>query len=265
MGTHDLEARKLADAWARTVSRVRDPTIQIGWVREQLTSVGPARAADVLTIVLARAEQREKRFEVLLLRASLALASPDRANEKRAIARIAEVRGQLSLARLLGNEPSEASFPPHARDEQAEPVDTTNRQLARAMMERGRPLSLGERKTLARRRDRHLLARALRDPHPEVIRILLDNPALTEADVVRLCAQRPAAADVLTQVFRHPRWIVRYRVQRVLALNPYTPDTVTLQLLPHLTSVDLSLVAHSADLSERVRDACTLPAQRPLH
>lgn len=265
MGTHELEARKLAEAWARTVSRVRDPAIQIGWVRERLTTIGPARAADVLTIVLARAEERDKPYEVLLLRASLALAPPDRADQKRAIARIAEVRGQLALARLLGSEADPADLPADALDEGSESPDTNSRQRARALMERGRPLSLGERKTLARRRDRNLLARVLRDPHPDVIRIVLDNPALTEADVIRLCAQRPVPADVLAQVFRHPRWIVRYRVQRALALNPHTPDSISLQLLPHLTSSDLSLVARSADLSDRVRDACAQPAQRPLH
>ena len=55
----------------------------------------------------------------------------------------------------------------------------------------GRPLTLGERKSLARRPDRDLIARVMRDPNPDVIRILLNNPGLTESDVVRVCARRP--------------------------------------------------------------------------
>jgi hypothetical protein len=237
-------------------------------VRDRITRAGAARAADVLTIVLARAEQREKPFEVLLLRASLALAAPEAASEKRAIARVAQARGQLGLARFLGlfDDADARASDPHDlshKDEEADPPP--NAALARAMSERGRPLSLGERKTLARRRDRQLLARVLRDPHPDVIRILLDNPALTEVDVVRLCARRPVPPEVLGQVFRHPRWILRYGVRRALVLNPHTPDALSLQLLPHLTPSDLALVARSADLSTRVRDACGLPAQRSLH
>ena len=56
---------------------------------------------------------------------------------------------------------------------------------------RGRPLTLGERKSLARTHDRSLIQRVVRDPHPDVVRILLDNPSLTEEDVVRVCAARP--------------------------------------------------------------------------
>jgi hypothetical protein len=97
---------------------------------------------------------------------------------------------------------------------------------------KGRPLTLGERKSLARTHDRNLLARVLRDPHPDVIRILLDNPTVVEADVVRLCAQRPARAQVLGAVFLHQRWVLRYRVRLALALNPFTPEEITLQLLP---------------------------------
>ena len=255
-------AFKIAKGWARTIAGVRDPMLQIGWVRAQLTRVGVARAADVLTVVLARAEQRDKAFEILLLRISLALADAALVRERDAIARIAEARGQTALARFLGIDLTPA---PQASGLDAA-VDEPQRVTASAG-EKGRPLALGERKSLARRRDRNLLARVLRDPHPDVIRILLDNPALTEADVVRLCARRPIAPEVLAQVFRHPRWVLRYRVRRALVLNPHTPTELALQLLPHLTPADLKELARASDVSERVREACSVTpgARPPLH
>ena len=68
---------------------------------------------------------------------------------------------------------------------------------------RGRPLTLGERKSLARTHDRSLIQRVVRDPHPDVIRILLDNPSLTEEDVGRVCAQRGRTTpNVLQTVYR---------------------------------------------------------------
>jgi hypothetical protein len=110
-----------------------------------------------------------------------------------------------------------------------------------------------------------LLARVLRDPHPDVIKILLDNPAVVEADVVRLCARRPARPQVLSEVFLHQRWVLRYRVRLSLALNPFTPDEITLQILPHLSAADLREVGSSSQISARVREACGEKHDKSLH
>jgi hypothetical protein len=261
-----LAAREIAANWARTVSGVRDTGMQVGWVRDQLERLGDALAADVLTVVLARAEQKEQAYARLLLRVSMALAGPTGVGRKRSIACFAEARGQVALARFLGG----GDLPEPAApldDPERPPVDVLamDPAMRRALTEKGRPLPLGERKSLARRRDRELLNRALRDSHPDVVRILLDNPALTELDVVRLCAQRPVAPEVLRLVFCHPRWIVRYRVRAALAFNPHTPESITLQLLPHLSAADLRAVGNASELSARLREACSLPANRPLH
>src|SRR4051794_40108033 len=71
-------AAELAASLARTLAGLRDPSVQVGWVRSQLEEFGAARAADVLTVVLARAQQREEPYSTLLLRVSLAL-SPENA------------------------------------------------------------------------------------------------------------------------------------------------------------------------------------------
>jgi hypothetical protein len=234
---------------------LRDHSLQVGWVRSEIERVGAARAADVLSVVLARAEQREERYATLLLRVSLALSSPLGAPLKGGIAAVAAARGQSSLARFLGH------------SERPEPGDESAPENEREIPDfgRGRPLALGERKSLARTHDRNLLARVLRDPHPDVIRVLLDNPAVVEADVVRLCARRPSRPQVLAEVFVHPRWVLRYRVRLSLALNPFTPEEITLQILPHLTPADLREVRISPQLSQRVRDACSQKNETPLH
>jgi hypothetical protein len=252
-------AGPLAEAWARKLATLRDHSVQVGWVRTEIERLGAARAADVLSVVLARAEQREDRYATLLLRVSLALSTPLGAPLKSSIAAVAAAQGQSSLARFLG------------RSEQDEESSEDEPDAERDVPDfgKGRPLTLGERKSLARTHDRNLLARVLRDPHPNVIRILLDNPAVVEADVVRLCARRPARAQVLSEVFLHPRWVLRYRVRLTLALNPFTPEEITLQLLPHLTPADLREVRSSGRISARVRDACSdrneERSEKPLH
>jgi hypothetical protein len=68
-----------------------------------------------------------------------------------------------------------------------------------------------------------------------VIAKLLDNPRLTENDVVFLAARRPAPSDALGEVGRHPRWRRSKRVATALVLNPYTPPRIGMTLLHMLT------------------------------
>ena len=121
---------------------------------------------------------------------------------------------------------------------------------------RGRTVTLGERKSLARTTRREIITRVLRDPSPQVMRILLGNPLLTETDLVRLCARRPVSTEILREVFRSARWMVRYPIKVTLALNPYTPVDMGLQLAPHLQLPDLRRITGSEDLHEALREAC---------
>ena len=123
---------------------------------------------------------------------------------------------------------------------------------------RGRPLTLGERKSLARTHDRSLIKRVVRDPHPDVIRILLDNPSLTEEDVVRICAARPNHQDVLQTVYRHRRWVVRYRPRNAILRNPDTPLDIGLLLAPLLRKGELKQAATSSELAPALRLSCRL-------
>jgi len=117
----------------------------------------------------------------------------------------------------------------------------------------GRALTLGERKSLARGSTRELLARLLRDPDAAVIRVLLENPHLTEADVVVIAARRPARGDVLRVVFGS-RWITRYHIKRALVMNPYTPGDLAVRLCATLETLDLRAVAGDPSLTGAVRE-----------
>lgn len=121
---------------------------------------------------------------------------------------------------------------------------------------RGRPLTLGERKALARTHDRTLIQRVVRDPHPDVVRILLGNPSLTEEDVVRICATRPNDPQVLQTVYRHRRWVVRYRPRNAIVRNPATPLDTALLLVPLLRKTELREAATSSELAPAVRLSC---------
>ncbi len=116
-------------------------------------------------------------------------------------------------------------------------------------------MSLGRRKAMARARNRLELDRLLFDRHPGVITNLLNNPIITERDVVRIAAMRPTNAEVLTLIFRHPRWVPRYRVKVAIALNPFTPIDIALSVLPHLMLPELRRAAVTRTIKEEVRHA----------
>jgi hypothetical protein len=236
LGPHE-RARTLA----QRIATIADPSMRVRYMRHVLSALEPAAIAEILTVAVHGAEARDGAYGSLLLAACLALADESCGELREAVARDAALSGQHETAALLSPRASARSI----EDELAVPDFGT-----------GRPLALGERKAIARRRDRDLLARVIRDPHPDVIRIALGNPALTEDDEIRLCARRPLAPDVLREVFRSTRWIVRYRVRCAIVKNPFAPVDVALQLAAHLNAQDARDIATHGDVALSVRDAC---------
>lgn len=227
-----------AETLARRIAGIADPALRVRYLRHAFRTLPPRAIAELLTVAAHGAEARDGECGALLLAACLALA--DEGELREAVAREAIARGHLETAALLSPRP---------------PDRNVDENLAVPDFGKGRPLTLGERKAIARRRDRDLMARVLRDPHPDVIRVLLGNPAVTEDDVVRLCAQRPASPEVLREVFKSPRWMVLYRVRRAIVMNPFAPVDVALQLAAHLNAQDARAVASSSELPVAVRDA----------
>lgn len=118
---------------------------------------------------------------------------------------------------------------------------------------RGRELTVGERRSLARRPTKSALDRLVVDPHPLVIHQLMGTPRLTEDNVVRMVARRPARLEVLREVARWPRWIGSARVRLSMICNPGTPTALSVPLL-HL--------CHRGELRQILQAVDTLPVLR---
>lgn len=159
---------------------------------------------------------------------------------RRAALRARATTGYPLVARLLG------------ADEQ----DDDDQELAaeRPLRPRDRALTLGERKALARGHQRPVLEHLLRDPHPQVIAILLANPRVTERDVLAIASRRPAAPAALGAVFASARFRSRYPVRKALAANPHTPAHLALRVVSTLRTNDLAELATDGTLEEVVRD-----------
>lgn len=156
----------------------------------------------------------------------------------------------LSLQRLLRRLPA-ASTPPDSREERIPDYGT------------GRELTLGERRSLARCSDRSRFDALLRDPHPMVIRQLLINPKMTETDVLRVSAHRPAR-PALIEAIASTSWLARRRVRLSVLFNPGSPLGVTVPLIGLSTRDELQDLTRGADLPALVRVTATeLLERRP--
>ncbi|MBN1574291.1 MAG: hypothetical protein JW984_13920 [Deltaproteobacteria bacterium] len=114
--------------------------------------------------------------------------------------------------------------------------------------------TLGEKRSLARTRTKALLDRLLYDPNPMVVTNLLENPRLTEQDVLKMVSRRPNSEGVLTTIYKNDRWISSYNVKRSMVKNPYTPVGIALGLLLFLKLQDLRDVSIDQTLHKVVKD-----------
>lgn len=239
--------RNAADRLARACEEVLDPPMRVAFVRHSLAALPEDDAADVLAVAARSAGLGDPRARQLFSTAAMALAPSVATSLREALAHAAYRRGHHDLARMLVRE----TLPPTQKDQAPDHGQ-------------GRPLTLGERKSLARRRDRLLLTRILADPHPDVIRMLLANPMIVEADVVRLAARRPLPAEVFREIAGTPRWMIRYAVQLTLVKNPHAPRDVSLPLVLALRRPDLVELASLPDVSEAMRQAARRGLSPPV-
>jgi hypothetical protein len=243
----------LAARWLRTVPSLREVSLRVAYLRVELQQRPVAELAPALDTVCLLAAQAAPRAREVLGVMAIVLADP--AFEKRvgALSRVADEDGLVELGRLLRAKPLMVA-PSDAASSAIEHVVS----LARD----GRVLTLGERRALARRPTRAAFSKLVLDPHPMVIRLLLNNPRLTEDDVVGIASRRSSAPDVIAEVAQHPGFSQRPRVRRAILQNPTTPPEVSLRLLPLVLRTDLASIAASPDLTPVVRAAARELLQR---
>jgi hypothetical protein len=252
-----------ADALVRTTLALADPALRVAWLSRLLddaASDGSERIAAVarmLDELALRAEQAEEVAREVLLSVVDALAV-ERPNDVVQRLREEAVGSSLLALERLVRHPlgvRTSLLPPNPAND---PVPDYGR---------GRPLTLGERKSLARRPDRQTLDRLLGDPHPDVIRRLLGNAKLTEADVIRIAARRPSRPEILREIARAPRWIHNTRVRMTIMLNPDTPAELAVPISGLLMRQELRLVLESTHVAPAVRALCMERLERrpPVH
>ena len=238
------EATQLAKRWRRALNAL-DGGLRVAYLASEIETHPVALAAEALDELCSAAEQAEPDARELLVTLVDLLAGERGALMADKLREHAAQHSLLALARLL-RLPAAPSSRALAPDPAAARVPDYGT---------GRTLTLGERKALARRPTRKAMEKLLADPHPAVIRTLLQNPKVIEDDIVRLTARRPNDPAVLAVVAAIPRWAHRVKVRMAIVLNPDTPPSVAIPLLTLLVRAELKLVADTAGLAPALRAA----------
>lgn len=114
-------------------------------------------------------------------------------------------------------------------------------------------LPLGQKVTLARRGPARVAGALLADGHAQVLPVALENPFLTEAQVLRALAREKVPTVVVQALAKHRKWSQAYNVRLALVRNPSSPISIVLGFLPLLTISDLRELAAPGVVPENLR------------
>ena len=203
--------------------------MRVARLREIVLSLSSDQAAWLLDALATAGRAGGPPFDLSLL-AAVDLTTGDTLPyaQRRAIFEAARALGLAACEELLLTDPS---------------VSDARSTAPRPLVPGTRPLTLGERKSLARSWRRDVIERLIADPNADVVALLLGNPHVTQGDILRIATSRRSSADVLHLVLGARRWGIDPRVRRALVRNPNLPTATTLRLVGLLNRAELRELA----------------------
>lgn len=247
-----LQASRLV----RTLLALPELAMRIAWLGDELPRTPTPALARVLSECADRAQSTDADAREALLALSIYLAQKRDSALVWALREEAKSQVLLNLERLV-RERSES-------DPQADEIELEPRVPSYVA---GKDLSVGERRSLARRPTRLQIDKLLLDPSPLVLEQLFQCPQLIEEDVIRIAARRPARVVAIELLIHFPRWVARRRVRMAMILNPGSPHGIALPLVHTCPREDLNLIITTEAVSATIRAVahelyCRLPPLR---
>jgi len=125
-------------------------------------------------------------------------------------------------------------------------------------------LPLGQKITLARRGPARVAGALLADGHTQIVPVVLDNPYLTEAQILKTLSREKLPASVIPAIVQHRKWSNSYNVRLALVRHPSSPLATILAYLPQLTVSDLRDLAAPGIVPQNLRKYLQAEVQRRL-
>ena len=125
-------------------------------------------------------------------------------------------------------------------------------------------LPLGQKITLARRGPARVAGALLAEGHAQVTSVVLDNPYLTEAQILKVLSREKLPVSVIPAIIQHRKWSITYNVRLALIRHPAAPLATILSYLPQLTVSDLRELAAPGIVPENLRKYLQAEVQRRM-
>jgi uncharacterized protein (DUF1778 family) len=125
-------------------------------------------------------------------------------------------------------------------------------------------LPLGQKITLARRGPARVAGALLAEGHAQVVSVVLDNPYMTEAQILRALSREKLSTSVIPAIVHHRKWSITYNVRLALVRHPSAPLATILSYLPELTVSDLRELAAPGIVPESLRKYLLAEVQRRM-
>lgn len=116
-------------------------------------------------------------------------------------------------------------------------------------------MTVGQRLKLALTAGRDARNILMRDGVRLVQRFVLNNPRLSEEELISLAKSRSVDQDLLEIICKKNEWVANYQIRFALVTNPKTPVPFALRHLPTLKPRDLRILARSKNVPSAVNGA----------
>ena len=114
-------------------------------------------------------------------------------------------------------------------------------------------LPLGQKITLARRGPGRVAGALVAEGHAQVLPVALNNPFLTEGQVLKALAREKVPVAVVQALASHRKWSQSYNVRIAIVRNSSTTISIVLGFLSQLTVSDLRALAEPGIVAENLR------------
>lgn len=239
MKKNETASSELADAIIRGIAALPEDSMRQGSLGRRLLSLSPEDTAYFLDALY-------KKTHAPARKARSALIDPEGLKKALGPQKCLEVYlaclrlGMLKVSRLFTDlRPLRTGLAGYDKEEEAKMEFVT----------------LGQRRALSKSAVKDTLDRLLSDPDPVVIGNILNNPRITEQEVLKIASKRPNSHRLLKLLACHRRWSKRYNVRKAIAMNPYTQPRIAIAILEELLTQDLRLVSRDNTVHPQVRHA----------
>lgn len=113
-------------------------------------------------------------------------------------------------------------------------------------------MAVGERVKLALKGNRDARMILIRDPYRLIQRFVLQNPRITDDEVLMMARNRNLDADLLRVISEHKHWPRNYQIKLALVTNPKTPLAIALHFVSSLMERDIRFLAKSKNVSATI-------------